>query len=438
MKKISRRAGFALIIAAALILGLALYSVRLFNDGDDWVMLRANQSVFKDGVLDTGMVTDRNGVVLARAGNGVFAYADDASVRIACLHAVGDYAGNFGTGALSAFDDELAHYNFFDGVTTLSDGGGIVRLSIDSALNVAALNALAGRRGAVLVSNYETGEILCMVSTPAYDPNSPPELEQPAYEGVYLNRALNATYAPGSVFKLVTLAAAIENVPDIYTRSFECQGSVRVGGDTVNCTGVHGAQTIEQALANSCNCAFSELSQELGADTLEKYAKQLGFLDSLDISGIETAAGSFEKAETGTSDLSWSGIGQYNDLVAPIAVLRYVSAVAAGGTVKEPVLIKDRKGNETKLLEYSTAAKIGEMMSYNVSYSYGTWRFPELDMHAKSGTAELGDGSSHAWFAGYIDDDEHPLAFTVIIERGGGGLANAAPLANTVLQAAIK
>ena len=109
MKKISRRAGFALIIAAALILGLALYSVRLFNDGDDWVMLRANQSVFKDGVLDTGMVTDRNGVVLARAGNGVFAYADDASVRIACLHAVGDYAGNFGTGALSAFDDELAH-----------------------------------------------------------------------------------------------------------------------------------------------------------------------------------------------------------------------------------------------------------------------------------------------------------------------------------------
>ena len=161
-------------------------------------------------------------------------------------------------------------------------------------------------------------------------------------------------------------------------------------------------------------------------------------MDSLDISGIETAAGSFEKAETGTSDLSWSGIGQYNDLVAPIAVLRYVSAVAAGGTVKEPVLIKDRKGNETKLLEYSTAAKIGEMMSYNVSYSYGTWRFPELDMHAKSGTAELGDGSSHAWFAGYIDDDEHPLAFTVIIERGGGGLANAAPLANTVLQAAIK
>ena len=438
MRKIKTRAAFALIIAAALVLGLGIYAARLYNNGGEWAMLRANQSVFHDGVLDTGEVLDRNGVVLAKAGEGVFAYADNESVRRACLHAVGDYGGNFGSGALTVFSEKLAGFNKLNGVASLEGKGGEVELSIDSALNVTALNALGNRRGAVLVSNYETGEILCMVSTPTYDPASPPDVSQPQYEGVYLNRALGATFAPGSVFKLVTLAAAIENIPDIYTRSFTCNGSVQVGGDTVKCTGYHGEQTIEQALANSCNCAFSALAQELGGDKIEEYTRKFGFLDSLDISGIETAAGSFEKAETGTSNLSWSAIGQYNDLVTPIAMLRYVSAIAGGGTVKEPTLLKNGKSGSTATLSVATAMKISEMMSYNVTYSYGTWQFPGLNIHAKSGTAEVGDGTSHAWFAGFIEDEAHPLAFTVMIENGGGGLANAAPVANAVLQAAVK
>ena len=438
MRKIKTRAGFALIIAAALVFGLVLYALRLYNDGEQWAMLRANQSVFHDGVLDTGEVLDRNGVVLAKAGNGIFAYAESESVRRACLHAVGDYGGNFGSGALSVFSDKLAGFNQINGVASLEGEGGTVELSIDSDLNVAALNALGGRRGAVLVADYETGEILCMVSTPTYDPVNPPDVNQPQYEGVYLNRALGATFAPGSVFKLVTLAAALENVPDIYTRTFTCHGSVEVGGDTVKCTGYHGDQTIEQALANSCNCAFSELAQELGGDTLETYIKKFGFIDSLDINGIETSAGNFEKAEKSTSNLSWSAIGQYNDLVTPVSMLRYVSAIAKNGTLKELTLLKGGRTGETELLDILTAAKIGEMMSYNVSYSYGTWQFPGLNIHAKSGTAEVGDGTSHAWFAGFIEDEEHPLAFTVMIENGGGGLANAAPVANAVLQAAVK
>lgn len=437
MRRIKSRAGFALIIAAALFAGLGIYVFRLFSSGEDWAMLRANQSVFSDGVLDTGSVTDRNGVVLASAGNGVFSYADEESVRRACLHAVGDYGGNFGTGALSLFADKLAGYSLINGVSSLSENGGEVKLSIDSKLNVTALNALSGRRGAVLVSNYKTGEILCMVSTPTYDPVSPPDVNQPAYEGVYLNRCLGATFAPGSVFKLVTLAAALENVPDISARSFTCYGSVTVSGDVVNCTGYHGEQTIEQALANSCNCAFSELAQELGADTLEEYTRKYGFLSSLDISGADTAAGNFDKAEGGTANLSWSAIGQYNDLISPVSMLRYVSAIASGGTAHELTLLEGKNTGSTALIDPDTAARIGEMMSYNVTYTYGQWMFPGLNVHAKSGTAEVGDGTSHAWFAGYIEDEEHPLAFTVMIENGGGGLSNAAPVANAVLQAAI-
>lgn len=437
MRKIKARSGFALIISAALVFGLGIYALRLIKYGEQWAMFPANQSVFTNGVLDTGTVEDRNGLVLASAGNGIFTYADNESVRRACLHAVGDYGGNFGTGALSVFSDKLASFNLINGVASLLEKGGTVVLSIDSDLNVAALNSLSGRRGAVMVSNYKTGEILCMVSTPTYDPVNPPDINQPVYEGVYINRCLGATFTPGSVFKLVTLAASLEKIQDIYTRTFTCNGSVQVGADTVRCTGYHGQQTIEQALANSCNCAFSELAQELGADVLQEYTDKLGFLSSIDISGVDTASGSFDKAQAGTSNLSWSAIGQYNDLITPVSMLRFVSAVAGGGTVRELTLLKSGKGSDTVLIRPETAAKIGEMMSYNVNYTYGTWQFPGLNVHAKSGTAEIGDGSSHAWFAGYIEDQANPLAFTVMIEKGGGGLANAGPVANAVLQAAV-
>ena len=77
------------------------------------------------------------------------------------------------------------------------------------------------------------------------------------------------------------------------------------------------------------------------------------------------------------------------------------------------------------------------MMHYNVVYSYGQWNFPNLDLCAKTGTAEVGDGTSHAWFAGFLADEAHPYAFVVIVEHGGGGLGNAGPVANALLQAAV-
>ncbi len=436
MKKIKNRAYFALLIALGLVFGLGIFTVRLFADGHDWVMLRANQSVFSEGVLDTGVLTDRNGVVLARAGSGVFFYAEDETIRKACLHAVGDYGGNIG-GALSVFNNKLAGYNPINGVASLSGEGAKVKLSIDSALNAVAYMALNGRKGAVLVENYKTGEILCMVSSPSYDPSTPPDLSASQYEGVFINRGLGASYTPGSVFKLVTLTAAIENTPDLNTRTFTCSGSVSVGGDLVTCTGVHGQQTVEQVLANSCNCAFSELAQELGAEAIFSYSQKLGLLDSLEIQGIATKAGSIEKGEHGTSNLSWMGIGQYNDLVSPVAMLRFVSAIANGGTAEGQVLLKGSDAPDSRLLTGDTAQKIKDFMSYNVAYAYGQGSFPNLKLCAKTGTAEVGDGTSHAWFIGFLDDVEHPLAFTVIVENGGGGLINAGPVANAVLQAAV-
>lgn len=437
MKKVKRRAGAALLIVFLLMAGLVLFTVRLVMHGADWAMFSANQSVYTDGILSVGTLTDRNGVVLAQAGNGGRSYADDALTRTSVLHVTGDYAGMIGTGALNMFSDRLAGYDILNGTYSIGGQGETVELTIDSELCRTAYSALYGRSGAVLVSDYTTGEILCMVSSPSYDPDTSPDFDSQAYEGVFLNRCISSVYTPGSVFKLVTLAAAIENIPDLYERSFYCGGSVTVDGATVNCTGWHGSQTIEQALANSCNCAFAELSLELGSDKIISTADSFGLTSGHELNGISTSAGSLDPAGDGSSDLAWLGIGQYTDLVSPFAMLRLVSAIANGGTCVEPTLLPGESAGEIRLMGVTTAASISSMMNYNVEYSYGSWNFPGLSVSAKSGTAETGTGTSHAWFVGFLNDNNHPYAFVVVIEDGGGGLANAAPVANAVLQAAV-
>lgn len=424
MKKVKRRATAALLIAALLVVGLAVYLVRLADDGGAWA------SYFSGGTPG-GTILDRNGVVLYSSDEDGYSFAEDWSTRVSCYHLLGDPNGNVRTGALRQFRDRLAGYSFVEGATS----GKTISLSVDSTLNVAACSALAGRSGAVMLMDYTTGEVLCMVSSPGDDPENPSS--EPA-DGTYLNKCLSSSFTPGSVFKLVTLAAAIDNIPDLFERSLWCEGEMIVDGALLTCTGNHGSQTIEQALANSCNCAFGTLALELGPELMAEYAEKLGMTASLQLDGMDVLPGSFTKGEAGSVGLAWSGVGQYEDLVCPYAMLRYVSAIANGGSVYEPTLLGHGSlDRETELLSAETAQRIAEMMNYNVQNAYGSWVFPGLDVSAKTGTAEVGDGTSHAWMTGFLNDPAHPYAFVVILEHAGGGLANAGPVANAVLQAAV-
>ena len=435
MKKVQRRSYIALILAFLVMAGLGVFLWRYAVDGRSWVSFSANGNLYRGGTLLSGTVTDRSGLVLADSDGETRTYADDPETRIACLHAVGDAAGNIGTGALSQFADRLTGYS---PVTGVGGDGGTVVLSIDAQLQRTAWEALAGRRGAVLLADYSTGEILCMVSSPGYDPAVGFPEGDPAYDGVYLNRCLSVSYPPGSVFKLVTLAAAVDTIPELSERRFFCSGSVTVDGNVVHCTGIHGEQTVEQAFANSCNCAFAALSLELGGDTLERYAAKLGLTGPLRVSGIPCVSGRFDAAEDGSAALAWSGIGQSTDLVCPAALLRLVCAVGNEGRAKELTLLAGAGGSSERLLSADTAKQLKAMMNYNVATVYGQGNFPGLRLCAKSGTAELGDGSSHAWFTGFLDDPEHPYAFAVVVERGGGGARVAGPVANAVLQKATE
>lgn len=425
MKKVKNRSWASLLIALLLVVGLAVYLVKLADNGGAW-------ATYFNGGTPGGTILDRNGVTLYSSTEDGVSWASDYTTRLACYHLIGDSTGNVRTGALRQFRDRLTGYSFISGTSS----GKTLQLTVDSSLNAAAYNALAGRDGAVMLIDYTTGEILCMVSTPADDPSNPSAA--PA-DGTYLNKCLSASFVPGSVYKLVTLAAAIENIPDLFERSFWCEGSSVVGGAVLNCTGSHGSQTIEQALANSCNCAFGEIALELGADTLAEYAEKLGITQELTLDGMTVTPGSFDKAEAGSIGLAWSGIGQYNDLVVPYALVRYVCAIANGGSILEPTLLGHGSlDGETELLSADTAARIAEMMNNNVQTAYGgQWTFPGLNVSAKTGTAEVGDGTSHAWMTGFLNDPAHPYAFVVLVENAGGGLTNAGPVANQVLQAAV-
>ena len=427
MKKITRRAFSVLLLAALVIVGLTTYVLRYIDHGAEWALFfnRLNSD-------SSGELRDRSGIVLASFSADKSDYAGDALTRTANYHVTGDYWGRSGTGLLSTYWNTLQGFSLLTGTTRSSSA--ITRLFIDAGLNNTAYTALGGQNGCVLVTNYRTGELVCMVSAPSLDPADP---EAEPAEGAYLNRALSSVFVPGSIFKLVTAAAAIENLPDLEDRRFYCGGSTFIGGVEIKCSGEHYTQTFEQALANSCNVAFARLTTLIGQETMLRYVKSFGFLESHSLSGIPTAAGNYPLDFVGDPELGWSGIGQSTDLVNPFAMLRFVSAIGNGGILVEPTLIDTGKEPvKSRFLSSETARKLKEMMAYNVSYSYGGEEsFPRMRLCAKTGTADLGGGlTSHAWFVGFLDDEEHPYAFVVLVEHGGGGLSAAAPVARRVLQ----
>ena len=450
MRKIEKRAVLCLIIALALIAGLGLFCFRFVTNASDWAAYPYNRHMYSNsGQLLSGTILDRDGDVLTEVKDGERVYYPDATVRRATVHAVGDGSGYIGTGALTAFADRLSGYNLITGGYSPLGSGRNLTLTLDAYLNVTAYNAMDGRQGTVGVYNYKTGDILCMVSTPSFDPENPPDASS-AEDGVYLNRFLSSAQVPGSIFKTVTLTAALENLPDLKDRTFTCTGETTVGGTVITCPKPHGKMDIESAFANSCNGVFGTLAAELGGDTMTKYVEQAGLTRRMSVDGIMTAAGHYDVSDADKGQIGWSGVGQYTDTVNPCNMMTYMGAIANGGTAAVPRLILDittpsgiptswQRTEETDtLVQASTASQVKEMMKNNVVQTYGTDRFRGLDIGAKSGTAEVGgDKRPNAWFAGFLDDPEHPYAFIVLVENGGGGASVAGEIAATVLQACV-
>ena len=444
MKKLQRRTLFVLLFILALAAGTVV------KDGAQWASFYGNQHVYTNGRIASGSIQDRNGTTLFDCAEGQ--YSDDKTTRISTLHAIGDKQGNINTGAKNLFADQLVGFSL---ITGTSGTGNTIKLTLDANLNNAAYQAMAGRKGVAALYNYETGEVLCMLSTPSFDPADDAEAAKVAagdsnYDGAYLNRFLSGTYTPGSTFKLVTAAAALETLHNEDSFSYTCTGSLTLNGEKITCPSVHGTQDFATALANSCNGAFATLATQVGGKTLEKYAKEAGLTSKVNVNGLNTAAGSFT-AGTSDNDVGWSGVGQYKDLVNPCAELTLMGCIAQGGSAATPRLLKSvtsSKGlpvahvtTETSKIGWKadTCDKIRTLMHNNVTSNYSkNLDFGGLNVCAKSGTAEVGTSKPHAWFVGFVEDSAYPYAFVVVVENGGWGSSVAGGVAASLLKAACQ
>ena len=440
MKRVRGRALITLCVAACLLLGLSLFCIRYVAQGRDWV------GFFGSTYFENGAIYDRNGTLLYDGETGD--YAESKGVRRATMHLVGDR--NIATSLRNVMGGRLSGYN---PVTGTAFGGHDLYLNIDANLNETAYTALGGKKGVVAMYNYKTGEILCLVSAPSFDPENPPSasaLEDSRYEGVFLNRFFSSTFTPGSIFKIVTTAAVLERKADWETWRFTCPGHMEIDGQQITCPTLHGADmTLGEAFARSCNCAYAQLALDLGGERLQAYAKQGGLLSPVEISGITTATGSFVVGKAASGDLGWSGSGQFQDMINPATFLMMLGGIANDGNAVVPTLLKKETISDSKvpgalgkgrsqqsIWKQETCQKLREMMRNNVMETYGQKQFGDLPVCAKSGTAEVGSGSPHAWFAGFVDDEKTPLAFLVLVENGGSGASVAGSVAAKLLREA--
>lgn len=447
MKKVSGRAIFPLILAIVLLAGTVLLCVRYFVKAGEWVTFSGSPHVYTGVNLDGGIVTDRDGTLLLDSTDGR-TYSADAVTRTATMHLLGDRYGYIQAPLLGSFADDMIGFDKINGLYGAEGTEANAALTLSAAAQTAAYQALGNYHGTVGVYNYKTGEILCAVTSPSYDPDNMPDVDADtsgAYDGVYVNRFFQAAYTPGSIFKIVTLAAAIETVPDWENLTFTCEGKTIIGGQEIICEGVHGTITLKQALAHSCNVAFGELAGKVGTKALMEYAEKLGLSDSFECDGIPVKAGTVDLKDADAGDLAWAGIGQYTDQVNALTFMRAMGRIAGGGTGAEPYLMaKITRGEKTayeaktetssRALKAETAAKLTEYLRNNVATMYGDWQFGGLNVCAKSGTAEHEGETADAMFAGFCVDENCPLAFVVFVENGGSGSAVAAPIAAKVLQ----
>ncbi len=455
MNRIAGRSWVVFLISTLLLLGFLFFIIEYFNNSSDWVAHTGSPHIYSTSgkSLTSMVVIDKNNTVLLDTRDGT-TYSDNKDIRIATLHWVGDKEGNINTRTLAKFskmltDMRLEEYDVVSGVYTYGDYTSVAQLTIDADVQTVALSALGSYKGTVGVYDYKTGEILCAVSTPAFDPVNIPEDFDEKYDTAYFNKFIDYPYAPGSIFKIVTAAAALETLDNIDDWTFTCTGTYDVPGYDVTCESNHGYQSLKDAFANSCNCAFAALAQEVGSDVLTSYVEKFGVCDSITFDGIKTASGNFDKPTT-ESDLAWSAVGQYTDEIIPAAYLSFVGAIARGGEGVRPHIVRDISVRDDsvhtakpdvcqRIVSESTALKLQEFMRNNVATKYGDENFPGLTVCAKTGTAEVdsesGDVAPNAMLTGFVSDAEYPLAFIVCVEDAGYGRTVCVPIIAKVLAA---
>ena len=446
MKRTRNRSILVLLVALAFVAGMCLFCVRLFMGCSEWVQKPFNGHITgSNGLVQAGKITDKDGVILAQSIDGERVYHSDYDTRCSLLHLVGDDSLNISTSVQSLYRSDLMRYSFVWGLgvpaslRTSYD----IQLTVDSSACRTAYQQLGDKTGCCIVYNYKTGEILCDVSTKTYDPQNAPEIteeNEEQYEGVYLDHTVSSAFTPGSTFKIVTAAAALENITDIQDLTINCEGSRQIGDNEITCTHEHGEVNLESAFVNSCNVYFATVATMVGNDKMQQTADDMGFNKNYKINAVTTEQSSYDVKQADDNQLAWSGVGQYTNLANPMQMAIMCSGIANDGVAKIPHFIKSKgildfnlNSTEDTLMSKETAQSLKDLMRSAVTDKYGEDMFCGLTAYAKTGTAEVGEGEPTSWIVGFTSDEEYPLAFAVVVEHGGYGIDSAGSVISAVL-----
>ena len=383
---------------------------------------------------------------------------------------------NLEDGILTGNDDRLFFRNTLDMVTGKKKEGGSVVTTLNAAAQKAAFQGLGDKKGAVVALDPKTGAILALASTPSYDPSTFAgisnkdsqtfsKLEKDSDKPM-LNRALRETYPPGSTFKVVTAAAALENgIVSGIDEKTKTPDPYQLPGTKTDLTNEHGVcknATLRYALMVSCNTVFAKMSDNVGNEKMIEQAEKFGFNeDELD---VPVRAAESVYPEDNEPQNAMDGIGQASNRTTPLQMAMVASAVANDGELMKPYMVDQLRASNLDVIEThdpetlsqpvssETAQKLQDMMETVVNDPQGTGGKAkiggDITVGGKTGTAQHGVNNKekpYAWFISYakLSDGSSPVAVAVVVEDGaanrgdisGGGVA--APIAKSVMQAVI-
>jgi len=415
-----------------------------------------------DEAVHRGRILDRNSNVLAETVN-----ESDGKYR---RYPYGPWASNitgyvsrkYGRWGLEAkynqillgLENEITDVDFWavQRFGTNKKGNDIV-LSIDGNLQRQAYQLLGDRKGAVVAIEPSTGQILAMVSNPGFDPGRIDDdwnslKNDPA--SPLLNRAAQGLYPPGSVFKVITAAGALNKNPGNVQRIFDAPGYIILEGRRIEDKQARGKLDFAQAFARSSNYAFATLGIEQGAETLVTTARNFGigrpvYFDLTNEQGNLPKPKGLSKLELGES-----AIGQGRVLVTPLSMAMVAAAIANGGNVMAPTLVAEVRNPSGVMIKSTEPEKLWTAVSKTIAdilttvmtltVKEGTGTAAALrgvQVAGKTGSAQNPHGQTHAWFIGFAPAEQPRVAVAVIVENAGSGGREAAPIAGEIIQTVI-
>ena len=379
-------------------------------------------------------------------------------------HIIG-YTYKGGSGVEQLEDYELTHSDISLSEKATYDEAGekypanAVYTTLDVSLQQAAYDALGDNNGAVIVTEVDTGNILCMVSKPDFDPNTIEadweSLGADSDSGTLVNRVTQGVYAPGSTFKIFDAVEFMnENMSGANSFSYNCIGYDNTytleDGQPIHCYHwtAHGQVSLEKAFAKSCNSAFVNIGNSLDRTSFAELLNTMMFGETLPYD-LPTGTSSYVlTADTSTEDVTQLSIGQGSTLMTPMHLNMVTAAIANGGTIhKDQIIASVKTGTGTTISTTTTedyrtvmttevAAKMREMMRDVVLEGTATKLSSRpYNPCGKTGSAEIvtGQSTSHAWFTGFAPEENPEIAITVIVEGAGSGGTSAVPVARSVM-----